>query len=61
MVVDRKNILLQLSHKVKTWHGPRETSPISSCEPMQLDVQMNLQENKLGTILFMHLVTPHIA
>ena len=42
MVVDRENILLQLSHKVKTWHGPRETSVVYGCHPMYLNLQMNM-------------------
>ena len=45
MIVDKENILLQLNYKSKTWHDPRETSPVSNCKPMQLELQMNLPEN----------------
>ena len=31
--------------KEKTWHDPREISQVSSCQPMELDLQMNIQEN----------------
>ena len=45
MMEDMANIVLQLRKKTNIWHDPIETSPISGCHPMQLDLQINFPEN----------------